>query len=368
VILAPYEQHVELVALGGSVGTPEGGITAEVVAVSGLKELEQLDRAQVAGKIVFLNQRMRRARDGSGYGETVGIRSQGAAVAGPLGAVAVLIRSVGTDDNRLPHTGGMRYKEDGPTIPAAALSNPDADVLAAQVARGDTVRFYLDLGCHYLTDVESANVFGEIPGRERPEEVVLLAAHLDSWDLGTGAIDDGAGCAIITEAARLIGELDPPPRRTVRVWLTANEEFGLSGARAYGEKYAYDMELHTAAMESDFGADRVWAMRSRVGEASLPAIRDLARLLRPLEIEYTGNKARGGPDLRPLRSYRVPFFDLRQDGTRYFDYHHTANDTFDKVDPQALAQNVAAYAVAALVAADWEDGFERPSEAVDEGR
>ncbi len=356
-IVGPWPQPVVLVALGGSVGTPAGGIEAEVVEVSSLEQLEGLDRASVADKIVFINQRMRRARDGSGYGETVSIRGRGPSRAGALGAVAVVIRSVGTSNNRLAHTGGTRYEDGVPKIPAAALSNPDADLLAAQIASGESVHFKLELGSHYLPDVPSANVFAEIHGRDRPQEVVLLAAHLDSWDLGTGAIDDGAGCAIITEAARLIGELDRPPRRTIRVWLTANEEFGLSGARAYGERHAAEIDLHVAATESDFGAGRVWAMHSRVAEAALPIVRDLALLLEPLGIEYGGNEARGGADLRPLREHRVPFFDLRQDGSEYFDFHHTANDTLDKVDPEALAQNVAAYAVTALVLADLEVDF-----------
>ncbi len=365
-ITAPWPQPVELVALGGSVGTPEEGIEAEVVEVGGLEELDGLEVAAVAGKIVFINQRMRRARDGSGYGETVPIRGRGASRAAAKGAVAVVIRSVGTDDNRLGHTGAMRYQEGVRKIPAAALSNPDADVLAAQVATGEPVRFRLLLGCRTLEDVPSASVLGEIVGRQRPDEVVLLACHLDSWDLGTGAVDDGAGCAIVTLAAKLISELGPP-RRTIRVFLAANEEFGLSGARAYGERYADAMGLHVAGMESDFGAGRVWSMRSRVAEGALPVARDLARLLEPLGIEYGGNEAWGGADLRPLRAPRVPLFDLRQDGTHYFDLHHTANDTLDKVDPEALAQNVAAYAVAALVAAE-VDGPLGPAPAFPERR
>jgi carboxypeptidase Q len=356
-IVAPWPQKVALVALGGSVGTPAGGIEAEVIEVSGLDALEGLDPAAVAGKIVFINQRMQRARDGSGYGETVPIRSRGPARAGARGAVAVLIRSVGTSNNRLAHTGGTRYEDDAPKIPAAALSNPDADLLSAEVESGESVRFRLELGSHTEPDAPSANVFADVRGSERPEEIVLLAAHLDSWDLGTGAIDDGAGCAIVTEAARLISELDPRPKRTIRVFLAANEEFGLSGARAYGERHADDMARHVAATESDFGAGRVWSMSSRVAETALPIVRDLALLLKPLGIEYGDNDAHGGADLRPLRDSQVPFFDLRQDGSLYFDYHHTANDTLDKVAPEDLAQNVAAAAVTALVLADLDVSF-----------
>ncbi|MCP3958291.1 MAG: M28 family peptidase [bacterium] len=358
-ITAPSRQRVELVALGGSVGTPAGGIEAEVVEVAGLEELAQLERSRLSGKIVFINRRMRRTRDGSGYGETSPIRRYGPARAAALGAAAVLIRSLSTSNQHLAHTGSTHYQEGVPRIPAAALSNPDADLLAARIRSGETVRFGLELGCRHLGDTTSANVIGEIPGRERPEEVVLLAAHLDSWDLGTGAIDDGAGCAIITEAARLIGELEPVPRRTVRVWLAAGEENGLSGALAYAERHADELGHHVAAMESDFGAARVWAMRSRVARRARPVARDLARLLAPLGIEYQGNEGEGGFDLLPLRRHRVPFIDLPQDGTYYFDAYHSAADTLDKVDPGDLAQNVAAYAVAALVAADIEGDLGR---------
>ncbi len=210
-----------------------------------------------------------------------------------------------------------------------------------------------------MPDAISANAIGEILGRERPQEVVLLAAHLDSWDLGTGALDDGAGCAIVTEAARLIGELEPAPRRTVRVWLAANEETGVSGGLAYRERYAPHLRHHVAAMEADFGAGRVWAMSSRVAKRALPVAYELSLLLAPLGIEYHGNVAWGGVDLLPLLYYRVPLIDLRQDGTYYFDAYHSAGDTLDKVDPADLAQNVAAYAVAALVAAEIEEGFGR---------
>lgn len=361
-IVAPYPQDVVLTALGGSVGTPQGGIEAEVVEVPSFEDLETIDPATVRGKIVFINRRMERARDGSGYGAAVGGRVGGPARAAELGAVAVLIRSVGTSNDRLAHTGTTRYIEGVSRIPGAALSNPDADLLENQLEAGEPVRFFLELGAYYLEDETSANVIGEILGREQPEEIVVLAGHLDSWDLGTGAIDDGAGCAVVTEAARLIGELPQAPRRTIRVFLAANEEFGLSGGRAYAERYEYAMPSHVAAIESDLGADRVWVLRSRVAEDRLDVVRDLARLLAPLGIEYGGNEAWGGADLRGLRAHRVPVFDLPQDTTRYFDLHHTANDTFDKVDPDSLAQNVAAYVTAAYVLAEIEGDLGRAPE------
>lgn len=359
-IVAPFPQDVELIALGGSVGTLEGGLEAEVLEVETLDALGQLDRSKVEGKIVFISGRMERTADGRGYGRAVGKRSQGPAKAAELGAAAVIIRSAGTDNNRLGHTGTTRYAEDGRRIPAAALSNPDADTLARQVASGKTVRFRLDLGCRHLDPVMSANVIGEIVGREKPEEIVLLAAHLDSWDVGTGAVDDAAGCGIVTAAAHLIGQLPEKPRRTVRVLLAANEEFGLSGARAYGELYKDAMPQHIAGFESDLGADRVRAFRSRVSPETLPLVMDILSLLEPLGIIYEGNKARGGADLRPLRENQVPLFDLAQDASRYFDLHHTDNDTFDKIDPEQLAQNVAAYATLALILAEVDEDF-RPA-------
>lgn len=361
-ILAPYPQPLVVVALGGSVGTPAGGIEAEVVEAADVEALEALGREAVEGKIAFLSGTMARARDGSHYGPAVHKRVYGPSRSATLGAVAVVIRSVGTSNDRVAHTGGLRYSDDAPRIPAAALSNPDADLLSAQLASGEPVRLHLELGCRDLGEATSANVIGEVAGSEAPEEIVLLAAHLDSWDLGTGAMDDGIGCAVITEAARQIAALPQPPRRTIRVLLSANEEFGLSGGRAYAERHADELADHVAAIESDFGIGRAWALRSGVDEAHMPVVRDLERLLLPLGITYQGNQAFGGADIGPLRPARVPFFDIPQDATDYFDYHHNANDTFDKIDAAALSQTVAAYATFAYVAANWEGNFGRGPE------
>ncbi len=360
-ILAPYPQGVVLVAIGGSASTPPGGVEAEVLRVESVAALEDLDPDQVAGKIVYFDGgMMERARTGAGYSKSVLPRILGATTAGPMGAVAVLIRSAGTSNDRIGHTGAMRsYAEDGPRIPAAALSNPDADMLSAQLDSGEPVRFFLELSPRDLPPVTSFNVIGEIVGREKPEEIVLMVGHLDSWDLGTGAIDDGAGCAIVTEAARLVGELEQHPRRTLRVLLTANEEFGLSGARAYAAAHEDEMNLHVAAMESDFGAGRVWQFRSLLREGALGLAEEIHHFLEPLEIEAGGNEARGGADLSPLREFNVPFFDLSHDGTLYFDYHHTVNDTLDKIEPESIAQAVAAYATLAYLVADLEEGLGR---------
>ena len=348
-ILAPYPQPVHLAALGGSIGTPEAGIEARVIEVPSLDAAARLDPAQVKGKIVFYNVPMRRTKDGTGYRDAVAVRGAGATAAAKLGAVAVLIRSIGTDNNRTPHTGTMRYTDGVEKIPAAALSNPDADLLAAQVASGKPVTFRLKLGARAEPEVESASVVGEIPGRDKAGEIVLLGCHLDSWDLGTGAIDDGAGCAIMMEAARRIGQLPRTPRRTIRVVLFANEEFGLSGARAYAEAHKDELARHVMAGEADLGSGRPWRITSRVDPARLPLVAELARLL---GVEQGNNEASGGSDLGPMSPARVPILSLSQDATTYFDYHHTANDTLDKIDPKDLDQNVAAWAAVAYAIAD----------------
>lgn len=359
-IVGPDPQPVVLAALGGSVATPEGGLEAEVVGAASLEELEQLAPSAVEGRIAFIHDPMERTRDGSGYGRAVAKRHRGAAVAAGKGARAVLIRSAGTSTHRVAHTGSLRYADGVPPIPAAALSNLDADRLAARLADGGPVRFHLRLTSRHLGEAESANVLGEVPGRERPEEIVLLACHLDSWDLGTGAVDDGAGCAIVMAAARLIRDLPQPPRRSLRVVLYANEEFGLSGARAYAEAHREELARHLVAAESDFGAGPVWRFQTWIAPSAVPAAAEIARLLAPLGIEWGGNQGAFGADLTPLRPFRVPMVSLRQDGSRYFDVHHTADDTLDQVDPGELAQNVAAWAVFAYAAAEWPGDF-RPA-------
>jgi len=358
-IVAPYPQRVALAALGGSVGTPAAGIEAPVVEVAGLDALDHLDAAKVKGKIVFFNTPTDRTRDGTGYAKSVPVRAQGPSRAAKLGAVAVVLRSIGTDSNRLPHTGGLRYDQSLPKIPAAALSSPDADLLAAEVASGKPVRFHLHLGARMEAPAESANVIGEIPGREKPAEIVLLGAHLDSWDLGTGAIDDGAGCAIVVEAARRIGELKTRPRRTLRVVLFANEELGLSGAEAYAKAHERELPRHVLALESDLGAGRVWRLESRVPVESMGWVRELDRLVFPIGAGSGTNQGDGGPDLGPLGRAGVPTVTLMQDATAYFDFHHTANDTLDKASARDLDYNVAAWAAVVYAAAELPGDFGR---------
>lgn len=358
-IVAPWPQPLVAVTLGGSVGTPEDGIEATVLAVASLDELAALAATSVSGKIVFIDQRMERTRDVSGYGNTVRIRSQGASVAANLGAVAVVIRSVGTSPDRIGHTGGLSYRTDAPRIPAFALSNPDADLLARQLKAGKAVRMRLRSTARELPPAWSANVIGEIPGQERPDEIVLLAAHLDSWDLGHGAVDDGAGVAIVTEAARLIAKLDRKPARTIRVVLFANEEFGLSGAREYARLAGDAIDRHVLAFEADLGAGPVWRLQSRVASESLPAVAEMLKVLAPLNVESGDNNASGGSDIRPLREAGVPVLDLSLDATTYFDVHHTVNDTLSKIDAKTLDQSVAAFSAAAWLAATKQGDFGR---------
>lgn len=364
-ITAPFPQEVVLLALGGSVATPDEGLEAEVLRTTSLAEVEALPERAAAGKIVFIDERMERTRDATGYRKAVAKRGGGASAAAKKGAIAVLIRSAGTSTARVAHTGGVRYAEDVPKIPAASLSNADADVLEAQLERGGPVRFRLRLTTRTLPDAQSASVIAELRGREKPEEIVLLGAHLDSWDAGQGAQDDGAGCAITMAAAHLIGELPARPRRTVRVVLFANEEYGLSGARAYAEAHAAELGKHVAAVEADLGAGKVWVMESGVAEPDLPKVEALAALLAPLGITAGGNEGGGGADLRPLVPARVPLFSLEQDVTRYFDLHHTANDTLAEVDPEGLKQNVAAYATWAYAVAEMPETFGRAPEKKD---
>jgi carboxypeptidase Q len=358
-IVTPFPQMLVATSIGGSVGTPDEGIEAQVLNAPSLDALSALPPASVKGKIVFIDERMQRARDGSGYGATVRNRSQGPSVAADLGAVALVIRSVGTSEDRIAHTGGLNYRADVPRIPAFAISNPDADLLARQLQSGKPVRMRLKSTARELPPAWSANVIGEIPGHDRPKEIVLLAAHLDSWDLAQGAIDDGAGVAIVTEAARLISKLDRPPARTVRVVLFANEEFGTSGGREYARLAGDEIARHVLALEADFGAGPVWRIESRVAAESLPAIAAMQSVLAPVDVASGANTGDPGSDIRPLMNAGVPILDLTLDGTKYFDVHHTVNDTLLKVDSKALDQSVAAFAVAAYLAATKQGDFGR---------
>jgi hypothetical protein len=351
-ILAPNPAPLNVTALGGSIGTPKGGVRAAVVAFADIAALEKAAPGSLRGKIAYVGNRMQRARDGSGYGPAVLARVQGAVYAARAGAAAILIRSIGTDDQaRTPHTGTMRYDNTLTRIPAAALGQIDADQLEAALATGETI-VELNLGSRvrigYYT---SANVIGEVRGSEQPDEVVVIGGHLDSWDLGVGALDNGAGVAITMTAGALIAQLDERPERTVRVIAFANEEQGIWGGRAYAASQQSAIAQHIIGAESDFGAGRIYRMSTRVRSDALPIVAAMHQVLAPLGIELGANDATGGADLSALRDAGMPLLGLNQDGTQYFDYHHTSADTLDKIRPGDLDFNAGVYAAMAYLAA-----------------
>jgi len=362
-ITGPYPQPLVAVALGGSIGTEDEGIEAPVRQVRDIEELESLNRSQVEGHIVYFSQRMERTRDASGYSEAVANRSMGPARASEMGAVATVIRSIGSSDERIAHTGGTRFPEDVKRIPAAALSNPDANLLERQLAEGRPVTLRMKLTSRNLEPGKSANVIGEIPGSDPDAGVVLLGAHLDSWDITPGAHDAAACVGIVTAAARLIREMDEQPKRTIRVVLFGNEEFGLSGARTYAENRRNRMDEHFVGIGADLGAHAVWRFETRMSEESLPLGRAFHQVIKDLamhddeRIELGGNDAYGIPDFIPLREAGLPILDPMQDARPYFDLHHTRNDTLDKVDPAELKQNVAIYTALTWLAANVEGDF-----------
>jgi hypothetical protein len=359
-VVGPSPQKLALTALGGTVGT-NGPLEAEVVEFATIDALKAAPAGSLDGKIAYVSNRMERFRDGHGYSPAVKARS-GASDAGGKGAIAYLIRSIGTDSDRMPHTGNQTYPEGGTQIPAAALSNPDADQLSRLLKRGQPVRVRLDLDVGFgRADYVGYNVIGEIRGRGKlAKEVVVIGGHLDSWDLGTGAIDDGAGVAITMAAGARIGRLRQAPRRTVRVIAFCNEEAGLYGGKAYAAAHTAELDLQQLGAESDFGGGRVYGFAAGVSPEAEPVIARIATYLQPLGVErMPAGKGDSGPDIGPFAKLGMPWGSLLQDGTDYFDYHHTANDTLDKIDSAALDQQVAAYAVMAYVAAETTVDFGR---------
>ena len=351
-------QKIVLTALGPSVATPPEGITAEAVVVKDFNELHALSRDQVAGRIVVFNHPFDQAMAATGngldaYSRAVMYRSTGPSVAARMGAVAVLVRSVGGANFRLPHTGATHYLPDAPKVPAAAVTAEDAELLAALAAQG-TVRMHLVLTPQTLPDAPSFNVIADLKGSEHPEQVVVVSGHLDSWDLGTGAIDDGAGVAVSMEVVHLIKSLGLHPKRTIRFIAWMNEENGLMGAKTYAQDHAAEAANHFAAMESDLGADRP----SGIVVAAKPEAREL---LAPVAEVLAANGAgllhlseEAGADVGPLAAMHVPTFAPIQDSRTYFNYHHTAADTLDKIDPRHLQENAAVMAVTAYALANLE--------------
>jgi hypothetical protein len=351
-------QKIVLCALGGSVATPPEGIEADVIAVRNFDELKSMPRDKVAGKIVLFNypfdkQMAAEGRGGEAYGEAVVYRSNGPSAAARQGAVACLIRSVGGADYRLPHTGMTDYAKDAPKIPACAVTAEDADLIANLVPQGP-VKMKLVLTPKTLPDIESANVIADIKGSEHPEQVVIVSGHLDSWDLGTGAIDDGAGVAVSMETANLIQKLRLKPKRTIRVIAWMNEENGEAGSKQYAKDRKKEISNHFAAMETDGGAGHPLGINIK-GKPELKKM--LGPVAAILQESGAGNLhlvEHCGADIEPLEKAGVPSFSPIQDSRFYFNYHHTAADTLDKIVPKELAENSAVVAVAAYALANME--------------
>ncbi|HVP32235.1 MAG TPA: M28 family peptidase [Steroidobacteraceae bacterium] len=369
-IVAPVAQPLVVAALGESPPTPPGGLEGDVVILPSFADLKAAPVGSLNGKIAFVSARMVRTQDGAGYGAAVEARSNGPAEAAKRGAIAFVMRSVGTDSNRIAHTGTTLYVDGRVPLPAFALSAPDAEQIERLAALGNKVRLRLYSSASYVQDAHSQNVVADVPGRVHPEEFVLLGAHLDSWDQGTGAIDDGTGTAIITAAAKLI--LDLPhraPRRTVRVVLFGSEEvaqpvapFGAFGGHAYADSHKAELPRHVLAGESDFGTDRIYSLALPAAVAQSDFTNTASRVLQPIGVlTARGPVGDGGTDIGPAVEAGVPVFALRQDGSQYFDIHHTANDTLDKVEREQLDQNVAAWAALVWLAADSEVDFRPPA-------
>ena len=356
-------QKIVLCALGASVATPANGLTADVIAVRNFDELKSLARDKVAGKIVLFNysfdkQMAAEGRGGEAYGEAVVYRADGPSAAARQGAVACLIRSVGGADYRLPHTGQTQYADNAPKIPAGAVTAEDADLIVDLVRQGP-VKMKLILAPQQLPDVESYNVIGDIKGSEHPEQVIIVSGHLDSWDLGTGAIDDGAGVAVSMEAANLIQKLHLKPKRTIRVIAWMNEENGSAGSKQYEKDHEKEWSNHFAAMETDGGAGHPIGI-------NIKGKFEIKKLLAPVVAILEESGAGGtnfaehvGADIEPMEKADVPAFSPIQDSRFYFNYHHTAADTLDKIVPKELAENSAVVAVVIYALANMEQPLPR---------
>jgi carboxypeptidase Q len=364
-ITAPIQRDMVVITLGGSVGTPKGGVKGKVVVVHDWKDLAA-KKADVKGAIVLFDVAMPAWTEehGSGYGEVVPYRWASASAAAKLGAVAVLMRSVTAHSLRTPHTGSMGYADDAPKIPSAAVTVEDSTLLARLASEGD-VSVQLELGAKMLPDVPSANVIGELRGREHPDEIVVIGGHIDSWDVGQGAHDDGAGCVHAMQALTVLRRLGLQPRRTIRVVLFTNEENGTRGAAGYAETHAAEVGKHVAAIESDSGgfAPRGFELAApgEDGDAVAAHVDDLVSLLAPIGATKISRSEHAGTDIGPLTAKGVLSFGLHTDGRTYFDIHHTPADTLDKVDPAALADGVAAMAVMAYVLADMPEPLHVPA-------
>jgi len=344
-IVEPTHQPIVMLGLGGSVATAPDGLQAEIVIAHDFEELDAR-AAQAKGRIVLLNVRF------TTYEETVRFRMGGASRAARYGAVAVMVRSIAPDGQRTPHTGSVQYTNDAPPIPSAAITSEDADRLQRLVDRGSRVVVKLKMDDHVEPDVPSANVIGELRGREKPDEIVVVSGHLDSWDVGAGASDDGAGCVVTWEALRIMKKLNMRPRRTVRVVLWTNEENGGRGGQAYRDQHRAELANHVMMLESDIGVFRLLGFGYSGNNTGRQTVRAIASLLVGVggtDVFPTG----GGADISPsVTEGRMPALSLDSDDSKYFYYHHTAADTVDKIDPIEMAKCAAAVTVMAWVVAE----------------
>jgi hypothetical protein len=340
-ILSPFPQKLVIAALGYSGSTGPGGVTGEIVYFDSVDALRAAPDSAVKGKIVFIDHHMMPAQDGSGYGQFGAPRRQGPTIASKKGALAIVIRSIGTDHHRNTNTGVQYFSDVAAPIPAGALSVPVSEQLIRILKRGKPVIMHLTLVSEKREGGHSGNVVAEVPGRDPKAPILLVGGHLDSWDQGTGAIDDAAGVAITTAAAKRIMDAGRPLRTIRVVWFGAEEPGGFGGA-ALAKAHASDR--YAIAGESDFGADRIWRFSSQLMTSDPAAYAQLAAVLAPLGITRNDKGQADGTDVDETIKAGAPWISLGQDGTRYFDYHHTPDDTLDKIDPEQLRQNVAAWA------------------------
>ncbi len=359
-VTTPYPQLLKVTALGNSASTGDKGIEAEVVYFDSLDAMKAVPDGSLKGKIAFVTHNMHRTQDGSSYRAFGPIRWFGPSIASQKGAAAYVIKSVGTGYHRNPHTGSTRFAKGVKAIPAGALSLPDADNLERMIMRSPTpVKMKLVLTPQNIGQQESGNVIAEVTGRDPSKPIILIACHLDSWDLATGAFDDAAGCGIVTAAAKQVKD-HGQPLRTIRILWAGAEEVGIWGGKAYRD--AHRAEAHALAMESDFGADNIWGVEFTLPEAAKAMSDQIAAALLPLGIGRSAGKAGGGADIGPIISENNPaIIDLQQNGMRYFDLHHTPDDTLDKIDPEQLRQNVAAWTTVLSIVANSEIDLTMPA-------
>jgi carboxypeptidase Q len=350
-LVSPRRQVLPMLGLGGSVGTPASGISADVMVVSSYDDLRARS-ADARGKIVLFNVPF------TVYGQTVAYRSGGAVAAARAGAVASLVRSVGPYSMRTPHTGGMAYNDSVPKIPHAAITSEDADMIARMVGRGQRVTVKLTMSARMMPDAQSRNVIAELRGSSAPDEVVVMGGHIDSWDVGRGAMDDAGGVVVAWEAIRLLKELGLRPRRTIRVVGWTNEENGLRGGNAYRDAHRAELDRHIAAIESDGGVFKPLGFGFTGSDSAYAIVRQIGTLLAGIGAGEIA-KGGGGADIGPIMALGVPGMGLNVDGTKYFWYHHTDADTVDKLDQHDVALCVATMAIMAYVLADMPERLPR---------